>query len=105
MPEFVTEFLKKQGGFTLLLILIAWILYGKMERLESRIQNCETEKFQLIVENNERSNVVIQRNTEALIQNTETLESIQAYIGLGATIHQRKKITPLPASPRRQPTN
>lgn len=93
MQDVLIDFLKKQGGFTLLLLFLSWKLYGKMEQLETRIEKCEADKFQLILESNKRSDDVIERNTAALTYNTESLEYIQTAIGLKA----RKKIIPITA--------
>lgn len=94
MNDFIIDTLKRQGAFAALLLLISWLLYNKMERLEIRIQNCETEKFNLITQNNERSNTVIANNTIALDRNTESNERL---IELYPVIRPKKRLTPLTA--------
>lgn len=74
MQDFLLDFLKKQGAFTLLLLLVSWQLYQKLERLETQIQICNDEKFKSVVELTNRSNLVLEQNTAALKENTEVLE-------------------------------
>lgn len=76
MQEFFIDFLKKQGAFTLLLIFLSWQLYQKMERLENQIQICNDDKFKSVTELANRCNLVLERNTAALQENTEVLETI-----------------------------
>lgn len=90
MIESALEYIKKQGFSTALLVAIAWILYNKIENLEKRIYDCEADKFAIIVANNERSNEVILQNTEAFERNTEVLEQIKTFVGMGPTIHRKK---------------
>lgn len=95
MNQYILDTLKRQGAFAGLLLLIAWVLFSKLERMEERIQNCEAEKFKIITENNERSNVVIDRNTVALDRNTEVVETL---LGLSpSVIYRKKKPEPLTA--------
>lgn len=76
MQDFLLDFLKKQGAFTLLLIFLSWQLYQKMERLENQIQICNDDKFKSVTELANRSNLVLERNTAALNENTEVLEHL-----------------------------
>lgn len=76
MQEFFIDFLKKQGAFTLLLIFLSWQLYQKMERLENQIQVCNDDKFKSVTELANRCNIVLERNTAALQENTEVIEAI-----------------------------
>lgn len=86
--EFFTESLKKQGFTTILLVVIAWILYQKMERIEGHWKNCEDEKLKLVTELVQNCNRVITNNTAALERNTEAFEAITG--GKKPTIHQKK---------------
>lgn len=95
--EWFIEMVKKQGFAIALLLLVAWVLYQKMEALEAKWTNCEQEKFSMIADMAKSSNLTIERNTAALERNTEALEVIQGYIGIGHTAQRKKKIIPLTA--------
>lgn len=90
--EFLKEIATRYGLPFTLLCLAVWWQNSRLERIETRLEGCEAAKFKIITENNERSNAVIQQNTHALERNTETMQSIQAYLGIGVTIHKRKTI-------------
>ena len=85
--DIFTEALKKQGFTTILLVVIAWILYNKMERIEGHWKNCEDEKLRLVTELVQQTNVVIERNSTALLRNTEAFETL---LGKKLTIHPKK---------------
>lgn len=85
--DFFTEALKKQGFTTILLVVIAWILYSKIERIEGHWKNCEDEKLRLVTELVQQTNVVIERNSTALLRNTEAFETL---LGRKPTIHEKK---------------
>ena len=88
----------KRYGLPFLLLLIAvWWQNSRLDHIEHRLEGCEADKFRIITENNERSNAVIAQNTIALERNTDALESIQSYLGIGLSIHQKKRIVPLTA--------
>lgn len=88
-----TESLKKQGFTTILLVVIAWLLYSKMERIESHWKNCEDEKLELVTQLVQQTNKVINSNTTALERNTEAFEALLG--GKKPSIHQKK--TPITA--------
>lgn len=96
MQDFI-EIAKKQGFTTVLLLVIAWLLYNKLEAVETRIRDCEAEKFQIIAKMVETSNMVIERNSRALDHNAETMQSIQAYLGLGTSKNRKTPITAMTA--------
>lgn len=87
--ESITEFAKKQGFSTALLLLIAWLLNNKLEQLEVKLWDCEASKFKNITDNNERSNKVIEGNTIALDRNTDVLETL-----IGTKPTTKQKIVP-----------
>lgn len=73
MQDFFIEFLKKQAGIVLLLLLVSWKLYEKLERLETQIQVCNDQKFKVAVDLTTRSNSVLEQNTAALNATNEIL--------------------------------
>lgn len=95
--NFFTDIAKRYGLPFLLLCLAIWWLNTRLNHIETRLQDCEAEKFQIITQNNERSNAVIAQNTIALERNTDVMESIQAYLDLGVPVHQKKRLVPLTA--------
>ncbi len=95
--EYLLDIGKRYGLPFVLLLLALWWQNSRLDRIETRLQDCEAEKFRIITENNDRSNAVIAQNTIALERNTDVMESIQSYLGLGASIHQKKRILPLTA--------
>jgi hypothetical protein len=99
MNDFI-EIAKKQGFTTVLLLVIAWVLYSKIEYLETRIQNCEADKFQIIEKIVEKSNNTIDRNTQALERNTEIIDAIL----INNSAKSRKKVDPLTARQGISPT-
>lgn len=91
------EYIKKQGPLVALLLGIAWILYNKIEKLEGDIQICNDQKFNAVVSLTQQTNKALDQNTIALERNTEVIENIQAYLGLGSSIHAKKRTVPLTA--------
>ncbi len=90
--DFIKEIAKRYGLPFALLCLAIWWLHSRLEHIENRLAGCEADKFRIITENNERSIAVIQQNTIALERNTETMQGIQAYLGLGITINKSKAV-------------
>lgn len=74
---FSLESIKQMWLPVLILLLCLWWLNNRFESIDKRLQNCEADKFAIITANNERSSAVIQKNTEALNQNTETMARLQ----------------------------
>lgn len=85
------DFAKRQGFTVVLLLGIAWLLYNKIEHLETRVQSCEAEKFMILVENNKRSDAVIQSNTIAIERNTDALDLLLGNSG-AIPIHAKKSL-------------
>ncbi len=94
--DFFKDIAQKYGLPFTLLCLAIWWLHSRLEHIENRLAGCEADKFKIITENNERSNAVIEQCTYALERNTETLQGIQSYLGIGVSIH-KKKPTPITA--------
>jgi hypothetical protein len=69
-PNFL-EAIKRQGALVSLLLLIAYVLYNKIEKMENRIQVCEDQKFEMLADMNKENRLTIERNTKALELNAE----------------------------------
>ena len=95
--DFINDIAKRYGLPFTLLLLAVWWLNSRLGTIETRLQGCEADKFRIITENNERSNAVIAKNSQALERNTDVMESIQAYLGVGSTIHAKKQPEPITA--------
>lgn len=87
MENFFLDALKKQGFTTILLLLIAWLLYNKMEHIEAQLRDCEAEKMQIVSNLVATSNEVISKNSAALERNAEVFETI---FSTTPTIHRKR---------------
>ncbi len=90
--DFLADIAKRYGLPFALLVLAVWWLNSRLVHIETRLENCEADKFKIITDNNERSNAVIGANTIALDRNTEVLKQC-----LGEATTPKKRIAPLTA--------
>lgn len=68
MWQNVFQFIMKQGFPITLLLAFAWWANARMERMEAKIDSCQSEKMEILKQQNSQLRVVIEYNTTAIQQ-------------------------------------
>ena len=81
----ILESIKKQGFTVLLLAVAVWYFWQRDEARDKILEDCRGQYATVLLRLAERSTIALERNTEAIIENTDVLETLQRHLNLKRT--------------------
>lgn len=89
------ESVKRQGFTVLLLAVAVWYFWQRDEARDHKLEACRDGYNTVLLRLAERSTIALEQNTQAVIENTEVLETLQEHLNL-----KKAKKKPIIISPK-----
>ena len=66
----------RQTPAVVILLIAAWLLWGKVEAMENRVSTCNSQMLQLYQTQNDALMRIVSRNADALEQNSASMRNV-----------------------------